>query len=119
MKNPQESTMAQSKQSERLAAQIHEVASQHAALQDELGAIDRRLDLLAAADELDQHAVADCQARRQTVLGESDFLTRRLGALQAKKGDAEHEEAGQRLQQIVAEVEHLVESETPALEAYA
>lgn len=105
--------------SEKIAGLIVETETRLTALESELAVLNREYDRLAGAEELDTEALESLRARSATILAEKDTLTRRLSALQAKKGEAEHEEAGQRLQQIAAEVEHLVESEKPALEAYA
>ena len=119
MKQSAISATATVKESERIAGQIRDVEIRQAALQDELSAIDRQLNFLAAGEEIDEKAVADCLNRKQAVVGESDFLKRRAAALQQKKGATEHAEAGARLEQIAEEAERLALAEGEALPAYA
>jgi hypothetical protein len=119
MKQPTITATALVKESEKITGQIQDVETQHGALQDELSALDRRLDLLAGQEEVDEKAVADCLSRKQAVMGESDFLKRRAAALQQKKAATERAEAGARLEQVAEEAGRLVLAESEALPAYA
>ena len=104
--------------SEKIAGLIVETETRLSALASELAMLNQEHDRLAAAEDLDTEALESLRRRTAGILAEKDTLARRMSALQIKKSDAERAEAGQRLQQIAAAVEHLIESEKPALEAY-
>jgi hypothetical protein len=118
MKQAAISATATVKESERIAGQILDVETRQTALQEELSAIDRQLNFLAAGEEIDEKAVAACLSRKQAVTGESDFLKRRAAALEQKKGATERAEAGARLEQIAEEAGRLALAEGEAFTPY-
>src|SRR5713101_2634255 len=104
--------------SEKIAALIVETETRLTALDKELEAFDTQQDVVVGAETLDQDALTSLCARRAATETEHRALIRRLQVLAQQKSEAERQEAGMRLQAIVAEAERLAEAHAPARAAY-
>lgn len=101
-----------------LAERIGETRAQLATIEAELAEIPQRKELLLAAEELDRHALTELEERGSQLAKEAELLRDRIPLLQNRQEGAEGEEAGERLHEIRAEAERLIEREGPALDAF-
>lgn len=101
-----------------LASRIKETESEIAALESELARIPTQKEMLLAKEELNQPALDTLEAQEERQTKALANLRVRVGLLMKQQESAEAEEATQRLQQIVAEAERLIERAGPALAAY-
>ncbi len=101
-----------------IASRIKETESEIAALESELDRIPTQKEMLLAREEIDQTALDALETQEERQAKALANLRVRVSLLGKQQEAAESEEAAQRLQQIVAEAERLIEREGPALAAY-
>lgn len=101
-----------------IASRIGETKAQIAALESELDRIPAQKEALLATEAIDQPALDTLEAQEERQAKALANLRVRVSLLVKQQESAEAEEAAQRLRQIVAEAERLIEREGPARAAY-